>query len=740
MALCRGEAEVFLPSPHLSPLCGATANTAMLNLLKTRFGFDQFRPLQEEIIGCVMSQRDALVLMPTGGGKSLCFQLPALMMPGVTLVISPLIALMKDQVDYLKANGIPAEFINSTLTRVEIDKIQAEARRGNLKILYAAPERLILPEFQLFLKTINVSLIAIDESHCISEWGHDFRPEYRNLIMLRTIFPEVPVMALTATATQQVREDIMGQLSLEKAQIFISSFNRPNLSYAVLPKKDSYDQLITLFREHRNEAAIIYCFSRKDTEHLAADLRQEGFKALPYHAGLENEVRRTNQEKFIRDEAQIIVATIAFGMGIDKPDVRLVIHYHLPKSIEGYYQETGRAGRDGLPSRCILFYSFADTMKQQYFIRQMENETERKNAYRKLDQMVEYCELATCRRQHLLSYFGEDYPHEKCDGCDICLSPKEEFDATIISQKIMSAIMRTGQRFGINYIIDVLHGAKNKKIIERDHHNLSVYGIVDDFSKEDLRSIISQLIFRKLIEKSGDEYPILELSPRGNDFLRQRENIHLPKFQAIAKLSQPSDAVEAEYDKELFETLRVLRKKIADDKGVPPFVVFGDLALRQMALYLPQSEENFSRISGVGDEKLKQYGKIFTEVIKTYAKDRNLIEKNVPVKRSARPRRSNRLGSTYRETQQLVLSKMSIDKMASLRGLSAGTIAAHIEKLVSTGEKIDIDYLRPTVEKLATIKAAFHQSGGSALSPVREMLGEQFSYEELRIARLFLKL
>ena len=442
-------------------------------------------------------------------------------------------------------------------------------------------------------------------------------------------------MALTATATRKVREDIICQLSLEKAKIFTSSFNRPNLSYAVLPKKNSYDQLINIFREHRNEAAIIYCFSRKDTEHLAADLRQEGFKALPYHAGLESEARRTNQEKFIRDEAQIIVATIAFGMGIDKPDVRLVIHYHLPKSIEGYYQETGRAGRDGLPSRCMLFYSPADAIKQQYFIRQIENEAERKNAYRKLDQMVEYCELATCRRAHLLAYFGEDYHQERCDGCDICFSPQEDFDATIISQKIMSAIIRTGQRFGINYIIDVLVGAKNKKILERDHHELSVYGIVDDFSKEDLRRIVSQLVSKKLIVKSGDEYPILELSPRGQDFLKQREEIRLPKPKSIAKLSQPSEAVEAGYDRDLFEQLRLLRKELADEQGVPPFVVFGDLALRQMAVYLPQSEENFSRISGVGQEKLKRYGKIFTEVIQTYAQENNLREKEVPVKRSA---------------------------------------------------------------------------------------------------------
>jgi ATP-dependent DNA helicase RecQ len=614
----------------------------MLNILKTHFGFDQFRPLQEEIIGCVISQRDAFVLMPTGGGKSLCYQLPALMLPGVTLVISPLIALMKDQVDALKANGIPAEFINSTLTRPEIDEIQTEALMGKIKILYVAPERLIMPEFQLFLKKIKVSLIAIDESHCISEWGHDFRPDYRNLQMLRNIFRGVPAMALTATATKKVREDIIYQLSLGNAKVFVSSFNRPNLSYAVLPKKDSYDQLIQILREGKNQSAIIYCFSRKDTEHLAADLNQEGFKTLPYHAGLESGERRTNQEKFIRDEVQIIVATIAFGMGIDKPDVRLVIHYHLPKSIESYYQETGRAGRDGLPSQCILFFSYADKIKQQYFIRQIEHEAERKNAYRKLDQMVEYCELATCRRAHLLAYFGEDYPQEKCDGCDICFSPQEEFDATIVSQKIMSAIYRTGQTLGVNYIIDVLHGAKNNEIIERDYHKLSVYGIVDDFSKEDLRRIISQLVDKELIVKGGNGFPVLELGQPGMDFLKGRKEIRLPKLKAIAKSLQKSDAVDTEYDRTLFEQLRLLRKKLADEQGVPPFVVFGDLALRQMALYLPQSEENFSKISGVGEAKLKQYGKIFTEVIKTYAKQNNLSEKDVPVKRSARPRRQQR--------------------------------------------------------------------------------------------------
>ena len=710
----------------------------MLNLLKNNFGFDRFRPLQEEIIEQALLGKDAFVLMPTGGGKSLCYQLPALKMPGLTLVVSPLIALMKDQVDDLQANGIAAAFVNSTLSPAEIERTQTEARMGKIKILYAAPERLANPGFQNFLAGLKISLIAIDEAHCISEWGHDFRPDYRNLKMLRNIFPNVPVMALTATATEKVREDIIRQLSLEKAKIFISSFNRPNLSYAVLPKKDSYDQLIEILQGHKNESVIVYCFSRKDTENLATDLRKEGFKALAYHAGLESGKRRKNQEKFIRDEAHIIVATIAFGMGIDKPDVRLVVHYSLPKSIEGYYQETGRAGRDGLPSRCILFYSYGDTVKQQFFIRQIEDESERENAYKKLNQMVEYCELASCRRSHLLSYFGEKYEAEKCDSCDVCLSPKTEFDATVISQKILSAMVRTGQRFGASYIVDVLTGAKNKKLLDRGHQKLSVYGIAGDFSKEELRNIIGQLLGKKLLVKTGEEYPILALGERGKAFLKNRENILLQKSETGRETIRKSAAFEADYDQKLFDKLRLLRKNIADEKGVPPFVVFGDLALTQMATYFPQSEDSFAKISGVGEEKLKKYGKIFTEVIRAHAKKNHLAEKSIPVGRSPQVRRAIRTGSTYQETKKLALQKISIEKMAKTRGMTVGTITSHLEKLTAAEEEIDIEYLRPPANKMEKIKSAFRKSGGTALSPVREILGEEFSYDELKVARMFL--
>ena len=380
----------------------------MRDLLKQHFGYDAFRPLQEEIIESVLQGRDTLVIMPTGGGKSLCYQLPALRLDGLTLVISPLIALMKDQVDALKANGLPAEIINSTLTYAEIARVQRQAQQGDLKILYLAPERLALPDFRMWLDTLRVSMVAVDEAHCISEWGHDFRPDYRTLGGLRRAMPRVPFIALTATATERVRRDIASQLGLNEPQRFVASFDRPNLHYEVRPKQRAFDQLVRLLRERRGESAIIYCYSRKDTEELSDRLRDEGFSALPYHAGMDAETRRRNQERFIRDEVDVIAATIAFGMGIDKPDVRLVVHQELPKSLEAYYQQTGRAGRDGLPSECVLFYSYGDKIKQDFFIDRIEDRTEKRNAQRKLGQVIDYCQLRTCRRRFLLEYFGDE--------------------------------------------------------------------------------------------------------------------------------------------------------------------------------------------------------------------------------------------------------------------------------------------------------------------------------------------
>ncbi len=484
----------------------------MLETLKRHFGYDRFRPLQEEIIRHVMEGKDCVALMPTGGGKSLCFQMPALLAGGLTIVVSPLIALMKDQVDQLTTNGIPAAYLNSSISASEIANVMRSAQAGKLRLLYIAPERLAMPEFRQFLSTLDVKLLAIDEAHCISEWGHDFRPDYANLKMLRIAFPNVPTIALTATATENVRADIIRQLHLRSPRVFISSFNRPNLTYSVVPKKKGSASLFALLEKYRGESAILYCFSRKDTEALAADLRKRGFKAAPYHAGLSQDIRARTQERFIADDLDIIVATIAFGMGIDKPDVRLVAHCDLPKSVEGYYQETGRAGRDGLPSECVLFFSYADKRKQMYFINVMEHGPQRDQAHQKLEAVMRYGELRQCRRSFLLSYFGETRPLVSCEGCDVCLG----------------TVART----------------------------------------------------------------------------------ELPSKASVAAPSP---------DIALFEHLRALRKRLAYAQHVPPYMIFGDVSLKQMAAVRPRTREVFATISGVGQKKLEMFGETFMDAIRNYA-------------------------------------------------------------------------------------------------------------------------
>ncbi len=721
----------------------------MLTLLKTYFGFDNFRPLQEEIIDNILKQKDTLVLMPTGGGKSLCYQLPALKLNGLTLVISPLISLMKDQVDSLKTNGISAEFINSSLALPEIRDIEKKSLEGKIKILYLAPERLASSGFQTFLKKLNVGLIAIDEAHCISEWGHDFRPDYRNLKAIRQSFPAIPVVALTATATPKVREDIINQLELQKAKVFISSFNRPNLNYFVRPKRRTFENLVSILQKYKDQPVIIYCFSRKETENIASDLREIGFDARAYHAGLPSEKRQKVQEKFIRDKIQIIVATIAFGMGIDKPDVRLVVHYSLPKTIEGYYQETGRAGRDGLSSDCILFYSYGDTVKHNFFINQIRDHTEKSNIQKKLQQMVDYCEQKTCRRNYLLSYFGEGSLLEEksnCQGCDVCLTPREDFDATEIAQKILSAILKTDERFGLTHIINVLKGSHNKRVLEWGHDKLSVYGISNKVSSDELKYVIDLLVGEGLLGRSADSYKTLYVASKGRIFLKQKEKLTLKKPHFEDEITTEVKKKGAlDYDEVLFAKLRSLRRELADDLRVPPFMVFGDTALQQMSFYFPQSTDSFRRISGVGEGKLERFGKVFIDLISSYAKENNLEEKIIAAPRTfekkikpANGRSLKRRGSTYSITRELLLQKKTIEEIANLRQIAPGTVINHIEKFFNSGETLNLSHIALPPDRLEKIQEAFQKTNQWNLWPVKNLLGEEFSYDEIRLARIFL--
>ncbi len=715
----------------------------MQHLLKTHFGYDTFRPLQEDIIRSVLDGRDTLVLMPTGGGKSLCFQLPALMFDGITIVISPLIALMKDQVDSLVANGVSAAFLNSTLDADEMDTVERRALSGQLKILYLAPERLASDGFQLLLSQLKVSFIAIDEAHCISEWGHDFRPDYRNLKDLRRSFPSVPVMALTATATPRVREDIVKQLEIQTAQVFLSSFNRPNLHYAIRPKNNAFGQLVQVLQPYKNKPVIIYCFSRKDTESLADDLSHAGFSASPYHAGLDRETRTQTQDKFIRDEVPIIVATIAFGMGIDKPDVRLVVHMDLPKTIEGYYQETGRAGRDGLPSDCILFYTFGDRRKQEFFIEQIEDDAERELATRKLAQVISYCESTTCRRQFLLKYFGEKWDLSVCTSCDNCVSvPREMHDATEIAQKILSAVLRTNEMFGAVYVMDVLRGSKKERILQNHHETLSVYGIARNVSLDQLRDYIGALQKKGYLEKNVGEYPTLRVSQLGKSALANRDQIMLPKPEQtmITVRSVPTAREGLVFNPELFEILRQTRKSLADEQNVPPFVVFGDRTLQEMAYYFPQSTDSMSRIFGVGETKLEQYGDVFLRLIRVFTQAKNIQEQphdQAPVRQ--RSGSALKAGSTYLKTKDLIEQKLSLATMARMRNVTEGTIIQHVVALVDEHPTLNLDHLKPNAERFQKITTAFQKANTRTLTPVKLILGDDFSYDELRLARLFLE-
>jgi ATP-dependent DNA helicase RecQ len=702
--------------------------------LQKYFGYSAFRHEQEAIINHILNKKDVLALMPTGGGKSLCYQLPAVLLEGLTIVISPLIALMKDQVDALNVNGIPAAFYNSSQSNEEQIQLTTKLRNNQIRLLYLAPERLFGNESKLigFLKTLPVSLIAIDEAHCISHWGHDFRPEYLMLAGLKQEFPNVPVIALTATADKLTKKDILEKLNLKDPAIFVSSFNRANITYRVIPKRKSFDQLLTFLDERKDDSGIIYCLSRKSTEALAADLKEEGFAAAAYHAGLDNALKARTQEAFLRDEIKIIVATIAFGMGINKSNVRYVVHVDMPKNIEGYYQETGRAGRDGLPSDALLLYSPGDASKLKQFAMIEDNPEQSRIMLKKLDDMVHYCQLHACRRQYLLKYFEEDSP-PNCGSCDFCLTEFTKFDGTLIAQKALSAVARLKERFGGAYVVDFLRGSKNEKIRE-EHKQLKTYGIGADISKTDWLRYLRELTAMGYLQVTDDAYPVIKLTNKSEAVLKGLEKVELIASQTTEE-HHPVAALP--FEAVLLAELKNIRRDIALHENVPPYIILSDATLLEMATYLPQSLDELRLISGFGDVKLARYGREFLLPVKAYCAKNGLssqIKQKVPKReRKAKTERSgngNKSSDTAFDSFTLYKSGITIAGIAEARGLAASTIEGHLSFYIYTGA-IELSEL-VVEEKQQPIKDAVESYGVEKLGPLKEVLGEDYSYGEIK--------
>ncbi|MFN2366348.1 MAG: DNA helicase RecQ [Desulfurivibrionaceae bacterium] len=600
-------------------------NSTPLDSLRTIFGYNDFRLHQEEIIAGLIRGEDAFVLMPTGGGKSLCYQIPALHRPGVGIVISPLISLMKDQVDALRENGVRAAFYNSSLKAAKAREVLARLHGGELDLLYIAPERLMSGDFLDRLNDIPVALFAIDEAHCVSQWGHDFRPEYRELGRLRAIFPKTPLIALTATAESQTKTDIIERLNLQKSRCFIAGFDRPNIRYIVMDKQKPREQLLTFLKGRHEEAGIVYCLSRKRVEQVTAQLAQAGISAAAYHAGLSGDERRRVQEDFLHDNLRVVVATVAFGMGIDKPDVRFVVHYDLPKTIESYYQETGRAGRDGLPAEAVLLFSYGDIAVVRGLIEKGRNPDQKRIESHKLNAMVAFAESQSCRRRALLGYFGEPLA-EPCGNCDICLNPPELHDVTDEARKALSCVYRVGQRFGIGHVIDVLRGSRNERLLKLGHDRLSTYGIGREQPKEFWAAVLHHLIQDGYLLQDVANYSVLKLTDTARPLLRGEKRLSMarPRVRtAGAKKKGAKVTADLSYDEELFEKLRLLRKELADAAAVPPFVVFGDKTLVEMAALLPKDDTELLDIHGVGANKLEKYGADFLKAIREFQKDRD---------------------------------------------------------------------------------------------------------------------
>ncbi|MEG4216370.1 DNA helicase RecQ [Microcoleus sp. Pol14C6] len=703
--------------------------------LKHFFGYDSFRPGQQEIVEAALQKRDMMIVMPTGGGKSLCFQLPALLKPGLTVVVSPLIALMQDQVEALQDNGIGATFLNSTLSSQETRSRETAILEGKIKLLYVAPERLLgerfLPFLDIVANKLGISAFAIDEAHCVSEWGHDFRPEYRQMQRVRDRYPDIPIMGLTATATERVRQDIIQQLTLRNPYIHVASFNRPNLYYEVRPKtKHSFAEVLQIIQK-KGGSGIIYCLSRKKVDEVAYKLQQSGIQALPYHAGMSDVDRATNQTRFIRDDVQVMVATIAFGMGINKPDVRFVIHYDLPKNLEGYYQESGRAGRDNEPAHCSLFFGYGDVKTIDYIIEQKPDPQEQRIARQQLRRVINYAESTDCRRTIQLSYFGDSFPGN-CGQCDNCCNQKPVEDWTIEAMKFLSCVARCQEKFGMNHIIDVLRGSKNQKILQYQHHQLSTYGIGKDRSAEEWKKLSRSLLNQGFLDEKTDGFPILKLNEKSWEIMKRQRTVEIaiePQREVQGKVRSLAVEVEA-----LFTILRTLRKQIADEQFVPPYVVFADKSLRDMAEKRPQNLREFEEVYGVGSNKRDKYGKVFLEAIRTFCQEQGLPSGAASSEAANLPNLANVASYSQMQTWELYRQGLTVQGIANARGMSPNTISGHLIELMEMGREVDINLLVEP-ERQQAIVYAIEVMGDEKLRAIYDFLEERYTFEEIKFVR-----